>query len=156
MFAVANITTMAATRLGFALARGGILPKGMATVAEKGTPRVALTVATLIAAAFVLTGSYLALVATSVALSMVAVVITLASALVLRRREPDLARPFKVPFHPLPVLAALLINAALLVAVIVNDPLHSLEGLAIVVIGGLLLYSLGRKRQPAVAEPEIA
>ena len=156
VFAVANITTMAATRLGFALARGGMLPRAMAGVAASGTPRTALTAGTVIAAGLVLSGSYLTLVALSVALSMLPVVVTLASALKLRRHEPELERPYRVPFHPAPVVLALAVNAALLAALIVGDPVHSLEGLAMAVVGGVALHALGRRGRWSGTAAELA
>lgn len=71
------------------------------------------------------------------------------SALWLRRTEPELDRPYRMPFFPLPPIMGLAINTALLVALIHEDPLHSLTGMAILVVIGAsyLLARLFRSRR---------
>lgn len=146
--AVANLKMMGSARVAYALARGGTLPGAMASVASSGTPRVALTVTTLLAATFAATGTYTTIVATSTALNIFTIAAANFAAIGLRRREPELPRPFKMPLYPLPVVFALTINLGLLGAFAWEDPAHSLEGLFILA-GITLVYlvlSLRRKK----------
>jgi hypothetical protein len=61
----------------------------------------------------------------------------------LRRIEPDLQRPWRAPFYPVSILAAVLLEAGLLAAMIWNDPFHSLAGPGVAVALGLA-YALKR------------
>jgi APA family basic amino acid/polyamine antiporter len=144
--AITNLKMMGSARLAYALARGGSLPSVMTQVAESGTPRVALTVTTLIAAAFAATGTYTTIIATQIALTVFSLAAANLAAIGLRRREPDLARPFRMPLYPVPVLLALAINLALLTAFVLEDPLHSLQGLVILAAIALIYSVLHRRR----------
>lgn len=144
--AITNLKMMGSARIAFALARGGMLPASLTKVAQGGTPRVALTVSVVIAAAFAGTGTYMTIIATNTALSVFVVLIANAAAIGLRRREPGLERPYRMPFYPLPALVALLVNGALLGAFIFEDPLDSLVGLAILVVVGACYLGIDRLR----------
>jgi basic amino acid/polyamine antiporter, APA family len=143
--AITNLKIMGSARLAYALARGGTLPHRMTQIAASGTPRVALTVTTLLAAAFAATGTYTTIIATNAALSVFSLAITNLAAIGLRRREPDLVRPFRMPLYPLPVLIALAINLGLLAAFAIEDPLHTLQGFAILAVIALVYTVLHRR-----------
>ena len=136
--AITNLVQMKSARISFALGRDGILPRAFGTALGNGTPAVALTVNVFLAMLFASTGGYLSLLATTVGLNAALFALVNASAIRLRRTEPDLGRPFRVPFHPLPQIAAILLNFALLTVLIIEDPLHTLLGFMI-----LCLISLG-------------
>ena len=76
--------------------------------------------------------------------------LAVAGVIALRRKEPDLPRPFRVPGYPaVPALFA--IAAALLVAsTLVATPRESLIGLAFIALG-IPLYLLRRRKRPAAA-----
>jgi len=65
-----------------------------------------------------------------------------ASLIVLRRREPDRPRPFRVPFYPLLPLAFCAVNAWLLWSSLTVTGLSALVGVGVVATGGLLLWYL--------------
>ncbi|MFI6028629.1 amino acid permease [Amycolatopsis magusensis] len=96
-------------RIGFAMGRDGLLPKKLGTVHPRwGTPhRVTIIGAVLIAllAAFVPITELSDMVSIGALSAMIIVAIAVP---VLRRKRPDLQRPFTVPFSPvLPIVAAL-------------------------------------------------
>ncbi|UJW35570.1 amino acid permease [Saccharothrix sp. AJ9571] len=96
-------------RIGFAMGRDGLLPKKLGTVHPRwGTPhRVTIIGAVLIAllAAFVPITELSDMVSIGALSAMIIVAIAVP---VLRRKRPDLERPFTVPFSPvLPIVAAL-------------------------------------------------
>lgn len=137
VLAITNLYLMAGCRITFAMARKGILPAPLAQVSATGTPRAALLLLAAPAALLAWTGDYTTLVAYSVALLILVNSTVSLAALRLRRTEPDLPRPFRTPLYPLPIPLSLAINAALLAAMIYEDPLHSLSGIALVLaIGG--------------------
>ncbi|MFD6072792.1 APC family permease, partial [Amycolatopsis lurida] len=96
-------------RIGFAMGRDGLLPKKFGTAHPRwGTPhRMTIAGAVLIAALAAFVPIYeLADMVSIGALS--AMIIVAVAVPVLRKRRPDLDRPFTVPFSPyLPILAAL-------------------------------------------------
>ena len=71
------------------------------------------------------------------ALTVAMVICVNAAAARLRRLEPELARPFRIPLYPLPIVLAVLINLALLAALVLEDPLHSLEGFGFLLVVGI-------------------
>lgn len=132
--AITSLSIMGTTRITFALARGGLLPSALAQVSANGTPRAALTFVVGVVAAFVITGSYNTLSSTSTSLYQIGVVMALASVIGLRRREPDLPRPYRAALYPVSTIIALLANLALLGAFIYDDPFNALLGVGIVAV----------------------
>lgn len=96
-------------RIGFAMGRDGLLPKKFGTAHPRwGTPhRMTIAGAVLIAAlaAFVPISELADMVSIGALSAMIIVAVAVP---VLRKRRPDLERPFTVPFSPyLPIAAAL-------------------------------------------------
>jgi APA family basic amino acid/polyamine antiporter len=149
--AITNVTIMKSARIAYALARAGHLPSPLTRVAATGTPRIALAVSTLLAAAFAATGTYDTVVAMNVAVGVAVVIVVNLAVIRLRRIEPDLPRPFRTPLYPIPIWIAVAVNLALLAALIIEDPFHSLAGFALLAVLGIgyWLVPRMRKREPA-------
>ena len=147
--AITNLSVMCCTRIAYGMARNGILPSPLATVAKSGTPQVALAVTVLGSAACASTGVYETLIAVGAVFAIVVCMGVDISALWLRRTEPELDRPYRMPFFPAPPIMGLAINTALIVALIHEDPLHSLTGIALLAAIGAsyLLARLFRSRR---------
>lgn len=142
--AILNLAVMKSARIAFALARAGHLPAKLSEVAKGGTPRFALTVSTILAAAFAATGTYNTVVAMSVGLTVALVIVVNLAAIRLRRTEPNLERPFRIPLYPLPVIAAVALNLAMLAGLIVDDALHTLGGFVLLGVVGAVYAILPR------------
>lgn len=142
--AITNLAVMKSARIAFALARAGHLPARFSQVAAAGTPRSALTVSSILAAAFAATGTYATVVAMNVAMMVALVVVVNIAAIRLRSLEPDLPRPFRIPLYPLPAFAAVGLNLALLAALVFEDPVHSLGGFAFLAIVGVVYATVHR------------
>lgn len=137
--AIANMMLMTTTRIAFATARAGILPRRLAWVSRRGVPLPAMALVAMCSAGFILSGTYLALASTSTAMQQgIYIAVTLA-AIALRRREPALPRPFRIPAFPAAIALVLAINLALMAVFVVQDPWNALVGFAIV--AGLTLVS---------------
>lgn len=132
--AVANLMIMKAARVSFALARAGQLPAGLIRVSTSGTPRPALAITFLLSSAFAASGTYETLIATNMPLNIALFLCVSVAAVRLRRTEPDLPRPFRIPLYPLPVAMAIAVNTLLLAALIYQDPMHSIEGFALLAL----------------------
>jgi len=124
---LANIQIMELTRTNYAMARKGNLPPRLATVSASGTPRAALVVglaatSLIIAAADSVKGQLYEILLDLYAPFIMLIFLSLGFAAIrLRRTEPDLPRPWKMPLFPLPALLSMTINAALLVLFLVSD-----------------------------------
>lgn len=130
--AIANLFVMSASRMAFALARDGRLPAGLSRVAANGTPMLAIAFIAAISALFIVTGSYVALATTITAITQFNFVAALACVFALRKKEPNLERPYRAPFCPWFPLLAFIISVAVLAVFIVQDPRHSLIGFVLV------------------------
>ncbi|MFI6867673.1 APC family permease [Nocardia sp. NPDC050406] len=105
---VVMVMYLGQTRVLFAMARDGLLPKSLAHTGSKGTPvrlTVIVGVVCALLAGFVDFGTLEEMVNIG---TLVAFVMVSIGVLVLRRTRPDLPRGFRVPLVPLiPILAAL-------------------------------------------------
>ena len=93
---------------------------------------------------FAVAGGYETLLAIAAPPTILINLVVDAAAIRLRRREPDLPRPFRMPLYPLPALIAGAINAAILVAVFWEDPVDSSIGFAALLAIGLAYLVHGR------------
>jgi APA family basic amino acid/polyamine antiporter len=150
--AITNLNIMRSARISFAMARQGYLPAKLSRVAPSGTPRAALTVSVVLAAAIAATGTYQTIVASNVAVTMTLLIAVNAAAIRLRRVEPELHRPFRIPFFPLPPLVAIVVSLMLLAALIFEDPLHSVAGLGFVAVTGMIYWSIRTSAQRSVSQ----
>ncbi|MES2591901.1 MAG: ethanolamine permease [Bacteroidota bacterium] len=101
-------TTMEFGKIGYA-------PKFIGKVHPKfQTPANALIVNTLIGILILLTGKTTEIITMAVFGALTLYIIAMVSLIVLRKKEPALHRPFKVPFYPLsPVLALIIATVSL-------------------------------------------
>jgi L-asparagine transporter-like permease len=100
---------------------------------------------------FLWSDAYIALVATSVALAQGVFVLVALSAISLRKSEPDMPRPFAMPFFPLTGYLVLGFDLLLLAVFVAQDPFYSLVGLVLVagLSGGYLILARARENTPA-------
>lgn len=144
--AIANLVVMSVSRIAFGMARSGILPAFLARVAPSGTPRAALLVSVAIAAALASTGAYIPLMAIGATFAILINISVDLAALGLRRSEPDLERPYRMPFFPLPPLAGIAINLVILIALVREDPANTLVGIVAPVAAALVYLAIHRLR----------
>ena len=149
--AITNLAMMKSARISFALAGAGDLPAKLGNVAATGIPRWALGVSSLMAMGFAATGTYETVVAMNVAVGLVIVIAVNLAVMQLRRSEPGLNRPFKMPWFPLPALLAIGLNAVLLAALIYEDPVHSLAGLIALTVIGAVYWVIQREPRAQAA-----
>jgi APA family basic amino acid/polyamine antiporter len=129
---IINVSIMIYPRVVYAVSRDYGLTL-LTRVAPNGTPRAALLVTVGAAALLASVGIYDVLIAFSTSLlATVGVAVNLA-AIVLRYREPDLERPWKMPLFPLPALLALTLNSILLVAFVTEDPATTAKAFALLI-----------------------
>ena len=144
----------AASRLQYGMAATGALPAFLGRVDRRRVPAAALVTGSVVAAGFALIGN-LPLVAAVTDLSVFAVFVAVnLTVIVLRVRQPDRRRPFRVPGSvrgvPLPTLAAL---AGVAVLVPTLD-LRAVIGGCVAAVAGFAVYVPVRRRQRTAAASE--
>ena len=134
-----NTVVMAAPRILYGLGRDGLLPGFIAGVNTGGTPVPALLITAGGAALLVLAGSFERLLGMGAFLYVGLPLVGVAALLWLRRREPDLERPFRSWGYPLTPLLVGAVSLAFLLAALWSDTLNSLLALALAIAGSALL-----------------
>lgn len=145
-FATLNGSILSGARVPYAMARDGLFFRVARPVhPQHRTPWGALILQAVFACALILAfGPYrdaynrlLALVIFSLWLFYA---LTTASVFVLRRREPDLARPYRTPGYPWAPAIFVGLGAVLCVATIIQRPWQSAVGLGLILLGLPFFY----------------
>ena len=97
-----NAQTMFAPRVIFSMSRDGLFHKAVQTVNKAGTPSVAMPITTLGSILLIISGKDICGVLSDIAtfFFVMSYAAGFASLIKLRKTEPNLARPFKVPGFP--------------------------------------------------------
>ena len=129
-----NAQLMTMPRIILAMSRDGLFPRQAGRVSAGGTPVVALVLSLLVVAAFLLSGSFAAVLALDAILIVMLYAIVFASLFMLRRREPDAPRPYRALGYPVLPGLALLVAIGLTVAMSVSDWRSALIVLAVLLL----------------------
>jgi APA family basic amino acid/polyamine antiporter len=121
-------------RIPMAIAEDGLLPASLARIHRGGTPVVALIGSSLISLAFIWTGVFNRILAIAATYFVLQYTVSFAAIFVLRRREPDLPRPYRVIGYPFVPAIALIGSIAFLVAGFFGDTESSVKALISIVL----------------------
>jgi APA family basic amino acid/polyamine antiporter len=154
-FGALNASMLASPRVFFAMADDGLFFRTVAKVHPRyNTPYVAILLAAGLGVAFVLTRTFEQLADTFVLSIWPFYAFGVAALYILRRKRPDLPRPYKVPGYP--VLPAVFIAGVvyLVVNALVTDPLWTTVTFSIVLAGVPVYYAAfaGQPRSGAIGE----
>ena len=153
---IANLQIMEHVRTTYAMAREGVLPPGLATVSKGGTPRPALIVVVVATALVILSADlfkgelYEVLLNLYVPNAMIIFLMLSYGAIRLRRTEPDLPRPYRMPLFPLPAILSIAANAVLIVVFVISDWKTGLY-CVLALSAAVPIYAYGRSRWRAQA-----
>lgn len=95
LLSLLNATVLLVPRILLAIGRDGFFTEKVTAVSAGGTPRFALALSTCAAVALIWSGTFTQIVALASVLFLINYVVTYAAVFVLRRREPDLPRPYR-------------------------------------------------------------
>lgn len=128
---VSALGSMGALQLGtprilFALGRDSRFAGGLARVSTRGTPTTALLLSVLLEIAFIALGGFKQVVAVLAVFMASNYALTFVSVFVLRRREPEVARPFRAWGYPWTTAAALAGALAFVVSSVAADTRNAL------------------------------
>jgi APA family basic amino acid/polyamine antiporter len=132
------------------MARDGALPTLLGRVAPGGTPRQSLTLHVAVAILFAATGGYESIVRIYAPWTVGMIFVVILAQIRLRFSEPDLPRPWRVPWFPVTSIAAALVQGSLLAVIMWDDPKDAALS-AIVVLAPVPIYLLAARRWRAAA-----
>ena len=139
-FGAVNGIILAGPRVYFSMANDGLFIRWAATLHPRfGTPARAIVLQGLWACALVMTDTYRGLFTRVVYTEWIFFGL-LAVAVMLLRRRPDYAPPFRVPWAPVLALVFVVSCVAIVVNQVRSDPLNSIIGLATVAVGLPVYY----------------
>ncbi|HLL85876.1 MAG TPA: amino acid permease [Thermoleophilaceae bacterium] len=155
LFVAVNAFMLGFSRLVYSLATNRQVPMAIGRLhGRHGTPGVAIAAAGAIALVLVATMNLRLLLSLFAFGAMLSFLLAHVSVIVLRFREPDLRRPFRVPLSvkvrgasvPLPAVLGALIATVAWVNLIVSSQRARIAG-AVWMAAGLMLYLVYRRRQ---------
>ena len=122
---------MMASRIPHAMSGDGLFPRGAAVVNEGGTPIITLVLSSLLAIGFIVTGTFSQVIAIAAFFFVLQYIVSFSAVFVLRRREPNLPRPYRAIGYPVTTAISWLGGVAFLIAAIVQDRRNSFIAIAI-------------------------
>jgi basic amino acid/polyamine antiporter, APA family len=124
-----NACHLMSSRVLYAMSRDKLIIKHADFVNSGGTPTVALALSTAAAIMFILYGGFNKIIAVLAFFFVINYIADLVSIFVLRHREPNRERPYRVPGYPWTTVLTLGIYAAFLGSIIAADTRNSMYAL---------------------------
>jgi ethanolamine permease len=127
----------------YAMARSGYLPQVLARVHTRfRTPHIAMIAGGVIGIIALCLGNTGQVITLSALGAVVMYIISMISLLVLRRKQPTLERPFKVPLYPWFPIIALVLGVVCLIAIVWYNLLMSVVffGVLVLIIISFMIY----------------
>lgn len=147
IFAALNGSILSGSRVPFAMAVDGLFFKKVATIHPNyHTPSVSILVLSLWSALLVLSGRYEQLFTYVIFASWILYAMATASVIVLRRKRPDLPRPYKTIGYPVVPILFVLVAGALILSTLADSPRESILGLGLI-FAGLPFYFYWKGRR---------
>jgi APA family basic amino acid/polyamine antiporter len=146
-FGALHTSTMANSRIPFAMAKDGLFPKTLARVSERGhVPVRALLVQGVWAGLLALSGSFDTLTDYVIFVNWIFFGLVILSVFFVRRRFPRVEGVYRAWGYPVVPLLFLAVTAWLLVSTLITSPTRSLIGLGLVALGIPIYYFQSRAR----------
>ncbi len=141
-----NGSLLSGARIPYAAARDGLFFRPLAYVhPTRRTPSVSILALGLLSALLVLSGRYQEIFTCVIFSQWILYTMSAAAVIVLRRRRPDMVRPYRTAGYPVVPAVFCLVACGLLVSTLLNSPRESLLGLFLTA-AGVPFYLYWRRR----------
>lgn len=151
MVASFSAIVLAFSRQSFAMGRTGYLPKSFAKVNKYGCPTIGLIVPAAVALCLAMTGQTAIMVTISVFAAIIMYTVVIITTFVLRKKEPNMDRPFKAGYPVVPVIA--LITVLILLSCVLVYNISVLKWVLLVYAVAIIYYLVyGRKHIRPIEE----
>jgi basic amino acid/polyamine antiporter, APA family len=147
-FSGLNASMMAGSRICYAMADRGLLFRAAARVSPRfDSPSVAIWLATALGVAYVLENDFAQLADKFILGIWPFYTLTVAAVFVLRRRRPELPRPYRVWGYPIVPAVFLLASVYMVLNALITDPRNTGITFAIILAGVPVFWLRGRRLQ---------
>jgi APA family basic amino acid/polyamine antiporter len=147
-FGCNNGLILAGARVYYTMAKDGLFFKSAGMLNKNAVPQWALWAQSAVAALLCLSGSYNDLLTMISFVVVIFYALTIAGIFILRKKRPDVERPYKAFGYPILPIIYILLGTTFCTFLAIFEPLYSLWGLAIVLLGIPLYYiAVAVKRQ---------
>jgi amino acid transporter len=134
LLSTVNAYTLTAPRILYAMSCDELFHRHASKVNRGGTPTVTLLISTVAAILFIVSAKFSAILAALAFFFVANYSMAYISVIVLRRREPNMPRPYRAWGYPWTTLLVLLGSIAFLVGAVISDKRNSLVALAILAL----------------------
>ncbi|HEX2060119.1 MAG TPA: APC family permease, partial [Thermoanaerobaculia bacterium] len=145
LLSAVSSNVLMAPRVLFAMASDGLFWRGAREVNRGGTPDVALLISSMLAAAFIVTGTFETVIAKLAFFFVANYTLSFITLFVLRRREPNAERPYRAWGHPITTGIALVASIAFLAGATIGDLRSSVWAVGLLLLS-IPIYLVVRKR----------
>ncbi len=152
-FGCNNGLILAGARVYYAMAKDGVFFKKVGTLSERSVPATALVVQGVWASLLCLSGTYGDLLDYVIFAVLVFYVLTVIGIFILRKKRPDVERPYKAFGYPLLPALYVLCASAIAVDLLIYKTKYSGSGLIIVLLGIPVFYIWRMFSGPKQGEP---
>ncbi len=147
-FGCNNGLILAGARVYYTMANDGLFFKKTGTLNKYAVPAYALWIQCIVASLLCLSGKYGDLLTMVSFVVVIFYVITIIGIFILRKKRPDIPRPYKAFGYPVLPLIYIVLALAFCVGLVYTSPTYSLWGLGITLVGIPLYYiALAEKKK---------
>jgi APA family basic amino acid/polyamine antiporter len=145
LLSAVSSNVLMAPRVLYAMATDGLFWRGAREVNRGGTPDIALLISSMVAAAFIVTGTFNTVIAKLAFFFVANYTLSFITLFALRLRDPDAPRPYRSWGHPVTTGIAVLASLAFLIGAAASDPKNTIWAFGILVLS-VPLYLMIRKK----------
>jgi APA family basic amino acid/polyamine antiporter len=146
-FGCNNGLILSGARVYYAMAKEGLFFKKAGTLNKNNVPQFALWIQAAWASILCLSGTYGDLLDYCTFASLLFYIVTIGGLFMLRKKEPDTARPYKVIAYPIMPILYILIATAICAILLVTKTQNTVSGLVIVALGLPIYYFIKPKAE---------
>jgi APA family basic amino acid/polyamine antiporter len=144
-FGCINGLTLSGSRVYYAMAKDGLFFKRAATLNKNDSPQFALIIQATWTSFLTLSGSYGDLLDYVVFAVLIFYILTVAGIFILRKKQPNAHRPYKVFAYPILPTVYILMAVFICINLLIYKPQYTYPGLGIV-LAGIPVYFFIRKK----------
>ncbi len=142
-----HTSILSASRIPYAMAKDGMMLETFEKLSVNAVPLNGVIFQGVWASVLALSGSFDTLTDYVIFGSWIFYGLITSSIFIYRRKHPDLARPYKAFGYPVVPVVFLFVTGWLLISTMINTPVQSFTGLALIVLGVPIYYLLNKPQK---------
>jgi APA family basic amino acid/polyamine antiporter len=146
-FGCINGLTLSGARVYYAMAKDGLFFKRASSLNKHHVPQFALVIQAIWTSLLTLSGSYGNLLDYVVIAVLIFYILTVAGVFILRKKQPNAERPYKVWGYPIVPALYVVMATFICINLIVYKPEYTLPGIGIVVLGIPVYYLINWRKK---------